>query len=208
MIIEINVIDKVATVLGTPVIICGNTDYKLSLTFDAEWSDQAIKTARFVYIKDGEVKSVDVPFDGTQVEVPKLHNTKEVYIGVYAGDLYTTTPARVPCAQSIRCMAAEPEAPLPNMYDQILAMLNAGIDSGSVKYVAAQELTDAQKAQARENIEAVPTSRTVNGKALSADISLTHSDVGAAPAYTYGTDDIVAGSASSAATGTLHFVYE
>ena len=29
-----------------------------------------------------------------------------------------------------------------------------------------------------------------------------------APAYTYGTADIEAGSASSAATGTLHFVYE
>lgn len=29
-----------------------------------------------------------------------------------------------------------------------------------------------------------------------------------APAYTYGTEDIEAGSASTAATGTLHFVYE
>ena len=28
------------------------------------------------------------------------------------------------------------------------------------------------------------------------------------PAYTYGTEDIEAGSASTAATGTLHFVYE
>ena len=207
MIIEINVIDKVATVIGTPVIICGNTDYKLSLTFDAEWGEQAIKTARFVYIRDGEVKNVDVPFDGAQVEVPKLHNTKEVYIGIYAGDLYTTTPARVPCTQSIRCMAAEPEAPLPNMYDQIIAMLNAGIDPGSVKYVA-QELTDAQKAQACANIGAIPPTRMVNGKALSGDISLSASDVGAAPAYTYGTEEIEAGSTSTAATGTLHFVYE
>lgn len=29
-----------------------------------------------------------------------------------------------------------------------------------------------------------------------------------APAYTYGTEDIEAGSASTAKTGTLHFVYE
>ncbi len=29
-----------------------------------------------------------------------------------------------------------------------------------------------------------------------------------APMYTYGTEDIEAGSASTAATGTLHFVYE
>lgn len=207
MIIELKITNKVATVLGTPVIVCGNSNYKLSPTFDAEWGEQEVKTARFIYIRDGEVKSIDVPFDGTQVAVPKLLGTKEVYIGFYAGDLYTTTPARVPCAQSIRCMAAEPEAPLPNMYDQIIAMLNAGIDPGSVKYVA-QELTEAQKEQARKNIDAVPPTRKVNGKAISADISLTHSDVGAAPAYTYGTGIIGAGSASPYPNGTLHFVYE
>jgi hypothetical protein len=49
--------------------------------------------------------------------------------------------------------------------------------------VTAQTFTDAQKAQARTNISA-------------------------APAYTYGTADVTAGSTSPYATGTLHFVYE
>lgn len=53
----------------------------------------------------------------------------------------------------------------------------------------------------------VPTSRTINGKALSANISLTASDVGAAPAYTYGTTDLTAGT-SALETGKLYFVYE
>ena len=71
------------------------------------------------------------------------------------------------------------------------------------------------------DVGAVPTSRTVNGKALSSNISLTASDVGArpsswtpsaadvgaAPAYTYGTTDLTAGT-SELATGTLYFVYE
>ena len=56
-------------------------------------------------------------------------------------------------------------------------------------------------------VGAVPTSRTVNGKALSANITLSASDVGAAPAYTYGTEDLVAGT-SQLATGTLYFMYE
>ena len=50
-----------------------------------------------------------------------------------------------------------------------------------VKYVD-QTLTDSQKAQARSNI-------------------------GAAPAYTYGTTDLTAGS-SALETGKLYFVYE
>lgn len=71
------------------------------------------------------------------------------------------------------------------------------------------------------DVGAVPTSRTVNGKALSSNIILTASDVGArpsswtpsaadvgaAPAYTYGTTDLTAGT-SELATGTLYFFYE
>lgn len=58
-----------------------------------------------------------------------------------------------------------------------------------------------------EQIGAVPTSRTVNGKALSDDITLSAGDVNAAPAYTYGTADLEAGS-SALETGKLYFVYE
>lgn len=56
-------------------------------------------------------------------------------------------------------------------------------------------------------VGAVPTSRTVNGKALSANITLNAGDVNAAPAYTYGTADLEAGS-SALETGKLYFVYE
>lgn len=69
---------------------------------------------------------------------------------------------------------------------------------------------------------AVPNTRKVNGKALSADISLTASDVGAAPSghshseyalktevpsITYGTSDLTAGT-SALATGAMYLVYE
>ena len=57
------------------------------------------------------------------------------------------------------------------------------------------------------DVGAVPTSRTVNGKALSSNITLNAGDVNAAPAYTYGTEDLTAGS-STLATGTLYFMYE
>lgn len=65
----------------------------------------------------------------------------------------------------------------------------------------------------------VPTSRTVNGKALSANITLTASDVGALPSsttipsvpsdigITYGDTDLTAGT-SSLATGTFYAYYE
>lgn len=57
------------------------------------------------------------------------------------------------------------------------------------------------------DVSAVPTTRKVNNKALSADISLTPADVSAAPAHGYGTSDLTAGS-SSLATGKIYCVYE
>lgn len=56
------------------------------------------------------------------------------------------------------------------------------------------------------DVNAVPASRTVNGKALSSDITLTAADLGTAP-ITYGTTDLTAGS-SSLATGSVYLVYE
>lgn len=61
------------------------------------------------------------------------------------------------------------------------------------------------------SIGAVPTTRTVNGKSLKNNISLTAYDVGARPSswtpITYGTSDLTAGS-SSLATGTIYLVYK
>lgn len=55
-------------------------------------------------------------------------------------------------------------------------------------------------------VGAVPISRTVNGKPLSSNITITAADVGAAP-ITYGTSDLTAGS-SSLTTGSVYLVYE
>lgn len=291
MLIPITITNRIATVDGAHVIVCGNSDYRLAFTFDEEWNSQTVRTARFVYIKDGELKSYDVAFHDTEVTVPRIIDTKEVFIGVYAGGLYTTTPARVPCAQSILCLSAEPDDLTPSQYEQIIALINAGLDASSVKYYK-QTPGPEQQAQARENIDVYSktesdnklTAHNVNTEAhndirlalktlsdrlnavLNSDDStlddlndivayikdnkdlidevttnkvnitdivnnlttnvankplsaaqgvvlnaliteLTAAVAGKAPAYTYGTDDIIAGSASTYPTGTLHFVY-
>lgn len=202
--ISINVTNKIASVVGSPVIVCGNSDYALDITFDSEWEGQTAKTARFVYVKDGEVKCADVVFSGITANVPKLMGTKEVYIGIYAGDLKTTTPARVPCQQSIRCMEGAPEDPTPSQYDQIIALLNSvsSIDVSAMLKYTPQTLSEAQKAQARENLDVPSNAKLTEGLNLVLDFAT------ARPPYTYGTTDIAAGSVSTAEAGTLHFVYE
>lgn len=51
------------------------------------------------------------------------------------------------------------------------------------------------------------TIKTLDGTAINPTLP-TPAEIGAAPAYTYGTEDIEAGTASPHPTGTLHFVYE
>lgn len=128
--IAITVSDKHATVEGSPTIVCGNSNYFVKFTFDKEWDAEAVKTARFVYVQNGAVKYEDVLFKGNSVTVPVMANTKEVRVGVFAGNLQTTTPARIPCEPSIRCGTGAPADPTPSQYDQIMALLGAGGGGG------------------------------------------------------------------------------
>lgn len=107
MIIKIDIVNKRPEVVGTPCIICGNSEYVIEFTFDDEWIEYSSKVARFVYVQFGAVKYQEVTFTGNLVEVPILSSVKEVLIGVYAGELKTTTPARIPCDYSILCGKAE-----------------------------------------------------------------------------------------------------
>ena len=122
--IKISISKKRPTVVGTPIIVCGNSDYNLSFTFDAEWANAGVMTARFVYVKAGAVQYQEVAFSGSTVQVPVLSDIREVYVGVYAGDLRTTTPARIPCDRSILCGGGVHEDPPEDVYNQILQLIN------------------------------------------------------------------------------------
>lgn len=121
--INVTVTDKVATVQGAPVIVCGNSDYNITFSFDAEWDDYDLKTARFVYSSGGVMHNTDVIFEGNTVTAPVLSGVSEVYVGVYAGNLHTSTPARIYCKQSILCGEPVHAEPTPDVYNQLMELL-------------------------------------------------------------------------------------
>lgn len=131
MVININITDKRASVAGAPVIVCGNSDYSIKFTFDDEWGTNTYKTARFVYVRGGRVLHEDRGFTGDSVQIPMLKNTQQVHIGVFQGDIHTTTPAVIPCELSILCGSGEPAEPAPDTdpetYSQIVELLNLAI---------------------------------------------------------------------------------
>ena len=103
--LHISVSDKKASYANRDgEIVCGNSDYVIEFAFDAEWAAHEEKTARFVW--NGHYENVD--FTGNTCPVPIITNTTEVKVGVYAGDLSTTTSAVIGCQKSILCESTTP----------------------------------------------------------------------------------------------------
>lgn len=119
-VINISVENKIAEADGT-LYVCGNSDFVAKFAFDAEWEAYENKTARFCYNNS----YVDVVFTGNECPVPIISGTYFFNIGVYAGNLHTTTPARVPCKKSILCDTGFPADPPNDVYNQIMAKLNS-----------------------------------------------------------------------------------
>ena len=102
--IGVKISDKIARPIDkNSVIICGNSDYVIEFDFDEEWDNYPTKTARFSI----GTEYIDIAFTGNKCSVPLLRNVFFVKVGVFTGDLITTTPAVIPCKKSITCEQGE-----------------------------------------------------------------------------------------------------
>lgn len=124
--IHINVKNRVATVNGDSRIINGNSDYNIEFDFDAEWADLNNKVGIFAYNDAAAHKWAyqTVLFSGNTCAVPILRDIHCVYVGVTAGNVRVTTPAKVQCRLSISDYADTEEPPSADVWGQILAKLD------------------------------------------------------------------------------------
>lgn len=119
--INIAVKNKIAFQTDDTVYVCGNSDFAVVFDFDDDWADLAEKTARFYYNGIHQ----DVVFVGSICPVPIISNAHNIKVGVFAGNLRTTTPAMVSAKKSILCLGGSPAAPADNVYHQIMGVLSA-----------------------------------------------------------------------------------
>ena len=133
--INVVVKDKIAATVDNTVYVCGNSDFVIVFDFDEEWEEHIHKTARFVW----NGMHQDIVFSGNECEVPVMSNTHNFMVGVFAGDLATTTPAYVPATKSILCGTTPPAPPPPDVYEQMVALFQSGLDEGRVNANRAEE---------------------------------------------------------------------
>lgn len=144
MSIEISITNRIARVSGSPQLVCGNSDYTVSFSFDAEWDAYIEKTAQFFCVRAGEPQTVSVEFAGTTCAVPVLYDVDFVEIGVTAGTIRTTTPARVTCLRCITDIPSEAYSPPRDVYNEIMDKIQEAVNplpklpSGYVFVVSAE----------------------------------------------------------------------
>ena len=124
--ILIAVKNKIAMNLGNATYVCANSDYRVVFDFDAEWEEHPVKTARFKY--NGMYQ--EVVFSGSVCNMPVIRDARLIYIGVYAGNLQTSTPAVVHASQSILSGDAAHDAPAEDVYNQLVALVESGVLKG------------------------------------------------------------------------------
>lgn len=125
--LNVSIENKIATYQKRcGALVCGNSDYQIKFAFDAEWYNYDTKTARFIY----NDQIVDKVFTGDTCDAPVVRDADILAVGVFVGDLITTTPAIIPCKRSIRCKHGAPAAPTPDVYDQIMERLNGMPSTG------------------------------------------------------------------------------
>ena len=118
--INITVAHKVA-VSDTQSIVCDNSDYMVHWTLDDEWSAYDTKTMRTIYM-DGTY--TDTVFSGSDIALPVCTVPGVVQIGLFAGDIRTSRAAIMRALPSVRSAAGAPADPTPDVYDQLMELIN------------------------------------------------------------------------------------
>lgn len=136
-IINISVKNHVAKQTDQTIYVCGNNDYEINFDFDSEWDQYDVKTARFTYAGT----YVDVVFTGNTCAVPVITDVWRFKVGVFAGDLSTTTPVLISASKSILCDAGAPAAPTDDVYNQIMEAVNEATTASNKAKASAEAVT-------------------------------------------------------------------
>lgn len=124
--IMIKVTDKVPELVSGPdYVVCDNSDYTVAWQLDEEWAQFEHRTMQVNY-KDGTYERV--LFTGSRCTLPAIPVRGPVHVGLFAGDIHTTRPARLLAVRSATTDSGEERDPMPNGYAQAIEALDGKLD--------------------------------------------------------------------------------
>lgn len=104
------------------MIVCNNSDYVVRFALDSEWDALALRTMRIVY---DSYSHTDIAFSGDTVALPTIIDRTSIGIGLYSGDIHTSTCAMFDCERSVMEKNSHAVAPpSSDVYNEIVGMIN------------------------------------------------------------------------------------
>ena len=186
-IVNIAIENRIASVDAGIVLVCNNPTDTIQFLWDAEWEAIETKTARFAWDKD----YIDVSFTGNMVQVPEIHHTDFVLVGIYCNDI-ATTPVKIPCRRSILSYGGEYKRLAindPFYYEFIDRILAAEATVEEVDKLVHDTLTIASESGIQVNLPGnagtatkLQTARQIGNATFDGSADITLSDMGAAEA--------------------------
>lgn len=125
MTLTLTVTNRIAALQGSPVIVCGNSDYSVQVVCDAEWAAYAEKTLQIAYVCRGETVRINaaVQPQNNTASLPAIPDASELFLGLQAGEIRTAAPARIPCIACICSIPAEYAVPYRDFYNETMQTL-------------------------------------------------------------------------------------
>ena len=124
--IVIKVVDKVPIVVSGPqYVVCDNSDYTVVWQLDEEWAQFESRTMQVNY-KDGTYERV--LFTGNSCTLPAIPVKDWFCVGLFAGDIHTTRPARLLAVRSATTDSGEERDSMPNGYAQAIKALDGKLN--------------------------------------------------------------------------------
>lgn len=124
--IVIKVTDKVPELVSGPeYVVCDNSDYTVVWQLDEEWAQFEHRTMQVNY-QDGTYERV--LFTGDTCALPAIPVPGPVHVGLFAGDIHTTRPARLLAVRSATTDSGEERDPTPDGYAQAIKALDGKLD--------------------------------------------------------------------------------
>lgn len=162
-VINITVRNKIAVNPAQDRYVCGNSDYVVHFDFDEEWDALGVKTARFIK-EDGTYQ--EQVFAGNECPVPVISDTYKIMVGVFAGNLSTTTAAYIPAKKSILCGGGSPAAPDDDKYHQAMEEMAKVADAA---FSNANNAANSAEAAVKAAEQAVKSEETAGQYSANAD---------------------------------------
>ncbi len=193
-VLPVAVNNRIATYAAKERLVCDNSDYLLRFAFDEEWETYVAKTARVRYSNDaGETFVHDLPFGGNDCHIPIIPKTEHIFVGVYAGNLRTSTEAEIPCVPSALSENGAPADPPPDVYNSLMEHMDeiAQLNEGQADRLVRAALAEAKNAGEFDGADGRTPTRGVDYwteediEAISAEVDQAVTDAVAAKTQLY-----------------------